>query len=130
MHGTIELIFKIAAVILSFSGAFCLVMLFSRGQLRFRTAAEDDTEKIYSFLLIDVNKTGENTDMLIAGINNDINSGKVDYIHKILLLDGADIAGFIEEISNRTGMDSNGSEIEKMCGIITEKYDNILYLKK
>lgn len=134
--GTIELIVKIAAVILSFTGAFCLAMMFSRGEIQFRPAAsaEDDTDdlkdKVYSFLLVDVNKTGANTDIFIAGINNDINSGKADYIHKILLLDGVDVAGFIDEIGNRTEMNPDGDEIERMCGIITEKYDNILYLKK
>ena len=130
MYVTTELILKITLIIFSFAGMFCLAVLFTRGGARLDkvTASED---KIHSFLIIDVRKAGEHTDILDGGIDRDISSGKIDYIHKILLLDGFDIDGFLEAIPPKISpSEPDRKNVGKMCEIIAKKYDNVLHMKK
>ena len=114
---TLGFIFQIIITALSaIGGLFCLYIF---GCIIFRSKS-DLYIKGNTYLVLDIDEIGDKLEYYVRKIENDIN-GRYIYISKIVLYSKK-----LSE-SKKTGANDRSGEIYKICKILAETYNNIIF---
>lgn len=113
---TFRIIFQIIIIALSvIGGLFCIYTL---GGFIFRNKSNLYT-KGNTYLFLDIDEIGEKLEYYVRKIESDID-GRYIYISKIIL--------YSKTLGKSADENSSTSEIYKICKILTENYNNIIFL--